>query len=489
MAPEQTSSTRLSIPRPQTRAELRDAVQGYLGITIPDARVCPHHATPWEAFCNAYFAETPWAVWKAARGLGGKSYLLAVLGWMEAVTLQSSVNILGGSGEQSERVHEYLRQFWMRPNAPVAALASDPSRRETRLAWGNSVKAQLASARSVRGSHFPRLRVDEADEVEWGILESARGQPMDKDGVGSHIVFSSTHQYADGTMTRLLREAAEQGQPIFTWCYKETLAPHGWLTEASMARFRATVSKELWRVEVELGEPSPEGRAVLPEKVEAMFQGPEERDPEGQAHELEPPAAGAVYATGADWGKQDETVIWTWRTDVYPMRLVAYAHYQRRPMPWMIEQLMERLRRYRGDAFHDATGVGTWHSDQFTEPCEDYVMVGKKRADLFMNYITAIERGEVVAPRRLLSAYHAHLYCRNKDLFSEQEAAQQAELGGGRKGHPPDPFVAAALAYAAALFSAPIGLVGGSGSSATAEGKPRAPTAVSSAASMLGRRA
>lgn len=439
--------------------------------------MCKDHSSPWQAFCNAYFAETPWAVWKAARGLGGKSYLLAVLGWMEAVTLQSSVNILGGSGEQSERVHEYLRQFWMLPNVPIAALASDPSRRETRLAWGNSVKAQLASARSVRGSHFPRLRVDEADEVEWGILESARGQPMDKDGVGSHIVFSSTHQYADGTMTRLMREAREQDMPIYSWCFRETLAPHGWLTEASMQRFRATVSKELWRVEVELGEPSPEGRAIVPELVDEMFPGADVRCTDWQYHEFEPPTPGATYATGCDWAKEiHNTSIVTFRADVHPMRLVAYESGNRKPWPWMIDRLMFRCKRFPGEAMHDKLGVGGVDRDFFTEIVEDYEMVGKKRNDLFLNYIAGIERGELRSPR-IPRFFNAHKFTTNDDLFGS--------------GHAPDDFVAGALAYVAAMsVRNPVGLVGGQ--SRTVDGQPGRPTQVPSAGAsvsgLLGRK-
>lgn len=425
------------------------------------------HAAPAQAFCDAYFARHPVMIWKAARGLGGKSLMLAALSWMEAVTLQVNVSVLGGSGAQSMRVHDYMRGFWMRPAAPIEALKDEPSRRETWLRWWNKIEVQNASPTSVRGFHGARLRIDEADEVEWGIAESARGQPMAERGAHSNVVFSSTHQNPDGTMTRLIREAAERGWPVYEWSWHDNMAPSGWLTEPAKERYRQTVSAELWRVEVELGEPSPEGRAVLPEAIEQMFclpygnkhtAGKEFRDPEGHYFEFEEPINGAWYGTGADWGKEDETVIWTFRCDCFPMRLVAYEHLKRRPMPWMIERLMARVRRYPGDAYHDATGVGTYHHDQFTEPVQNFTMVGKARHDLFSNYITAIERGEVVAPRAV-SAYHAHKYCRVIDLFTEKEAAAQNHLSAVKKGHPPDPFVAGALAYHATFFArAPLSL-------------------------------
>jgi hypothetical protein len=505
-SPSSTSRLDLRIPRPQTREELAEALYDLLGLRIPNQAVCSGHSSPWDAFCNAFFAETPWAVWKAARGLGGKSFMLAVLAWMESVTLRASVSVLGGSGEQSARVHEYLRQFWMRPQAPYEALSGDPSSHKTRLIWGNVVEAQLASPRSVRGAHPQRLRIDEADEVDWKILEAARGQAMDKDGLASHIAYSSTHQYADGTMTRLMAEAREKGMPIFEWCWRETMAPpFGWLTERAKERYRQTVSTELWRVEVELGEPSPEGRAIVPALVEEMFslgcaagvryygeakelreplviaERESYRDAEGEYFEFEPPVAGAAYATGADWGKIHETVIWTWRVDVTPMRLVAYEHMQRRPMPHMIERLMTRMRRYPGEGCHDSTGVGTYHHDSFTEPVEDYTMVGKKRNDLFSAYITAIESGECRAPR-ILSAYHAHKFCRNKDLYS----GEQAEAHGEGKGHPPDPLVAGALGYSAGLSARnPLALTGGASAQPGTAGQ--APTAQQSQQSALGQ--
>jgi hypothetical protein len=57
--------------------------------------VCPGHSTPWRAFCDAYFARTPVQVWVASRGFGGKSFLLSLLGLVEALTLGADTNLLG----------------------------------------------------------------------------------------------------------------------------------------------------------------------------------------------------------------------------------------------------------------------------------------------------------------------------------------------------------------------------------------------------------
>lgn len=450
----------------------------YLGVRIPDVAVVPGHSTPWRAFCEAYFATAPVSVWLGARALAGKTFTMAVLGWIEAVTLQAPVSILGGSKDQSDNVHQYMRQFWNRPTAPREALSSEPGKSVTRLVWGNEIKALAASQRQARGGHPPRLRLDEADELDWKVFEAIMGQPMDQKGVAAQTVISSTMQNAEGTMSKVLAMARERGWPVHTWGYQETLAPHGWLSEAQVRRKRSEMTAESWRVEVELGEPSLENLAIDRDAVTAMFVGDEVADQPWQYHEFEEPVPGVAYATGCDWAKEhDETVIWTWRPDVTPMRLVAYEHGNKRPWPFMNERLMVRMRRYPGDGYHDVLGVGSSEKDRFTEVVEDYKMVGLARNDLFLDYIAAIERGECSAPK-VASAWHAHRACRNDDLFGS--------------GHPPDPLVAAALAYQAALLARnPLGLVRSRAAGQPAQarsGQVPSPSAVTQATSLLGRK-
>ena len=123
----------------------------------------------------------------------------------------------------------------------------------------------------MRGAHPTRLLLDEIDEMKLPILEAAQGQPMDRDGVRAQTVMSSTHRYPDGTVTAMRRRAAELGWPVYQWCYRETLEPHGWLTEDQATRKRGELSRTMWATEYELQEPSAEGRAIDPAAVERMF--------------------------------------------------------------------------------------------------------------------------------------------------------------------------------------------------------------------------
>ena len=328
--------------RSGTDRDLLAFVEETFGVRIPAVACCPGHVAPAQAFCDAYFSRADVAVWKASRGFGGKSTLLALLALTEAITLQADVTVLGGSAQQSERVLEVMTLLWRAPKAPAHLLASPPAVRKTRFVWGNTITALAASQTAVRGPHPQRLRIDEADEMPLAVLDAAHGQPMDRAGVQAQTVISSTHQHPDGTMTAVLQRAAARDWPVYEWCYRDTLEPHGWLTQAQVDRKRAEVPEQTWLSEYDLQEPSAEGRAIDSEAVDWMFDpqrgtgGAAQLD-QGWEGEAPADAAEAYYAHGADWGQAvDYTVIATLRCDVRPLPLVAAYRSRRRPWPVMI---------------------------------------------------------------------------------------------------------------------------------------------------------
>lgn len=422
-----------------TEDQLRAYMAQRFGMRIPDVQVCPDHSTPWRAFADAFFARSPIAVWKASRGLGGKSHLLAALGQAEVTALGAEVKILGGSGEQAKRVHESMQQFWWSPLAPRDLLLSDPTQRSTRLSNGGTIEALLASQASVRGPHPQRFRADEVDEMDWDILEAARGMPQDSRGILSQTVLSSTHQYEDGPMTKILDEAEAKGWPVHQWCYKESMAgPDAWLTEEAKERKRAQMTSEAWDVEVELQRPNAEAKAISPAAVDRMFR----RDlgvfkgDNGEYIEIEGPQPNGEYAHGADWGRRtDWCIIWTFRTDVYPARLVAFERRGRTDWPELTALLDARQRRFGGPARHDGTGIGDVIDGFLQIPAEGLWLAGKVRQELFSGYVLGVEDGRFEAPY-IEWAYKEHKRCTHADLYGA--------------GHPPDTVVGGALA--ASLF-------------------------------------
>jgi len=206
---------------PQDDDELWHYLQVVWGMTVPRHAVCPNHQAPFDALANAYFAKSPISIWKASRGFGGKSTLMGTLCAIEAATLGAQITVLGGSASQSQRVHEVTQERWLYERAPADLVDGDPTKYMTRLKNGAWILALMASQKSVRGPHPQRLRMDEVDEMELDIFESAQGQPMNGRGLKAQTVVSSTHQYPDGTMTELLRRANEKGWPVFQWCWRE----------------------------------------------------------------------------------------------------------------------------------------------------------------------------------------------------------------------------------------------------------------------------
>jgi hypothetical protein len=418
-------------------------------VKLPNVRCCEGHRTPHEAFHHAYFAESPVIVVKASRGFGGKSFWLSTLAWTEALTLRADVNILGGSGEQSKRVNETIGGLWELPTAPREALLNETTTaQKQRLWWGNKIVALMASQASVRGPHPQRLRMDEVDEMKLGILDSAMGQPMSKGWVKFQVVLASTHQYANGTMTKILARALENGWPIFEWCYRENLEPHGWLSMAEVERKRAVLTKKMWDTEIELQEPSSEGRAIETPKVEEAFRREvplEDPLPPNK----ENPFAGPSYAHGADWAKKvNHTVVVTIRRDVKPMRVVAVSRQNKKPWPDMIRDFDDQVKAYGGTATHDNTGLGQVIHDLLTVSAEPFDMIGRQRAELLSEYISAIEHGDLIWPRdddntALAAAYSEHKYASREDIY-------KGTKDGSGKHHLPDTISAAAFAWRAA---------------------------------------
>lgn len=475
------------IPRPKDEDELHAALKKYFGVTVPRKKICEHHEAPFTAFCDAYFARSPVSVWKASRGFGGKSMLLALLSLAEATFLGAQVNLLGGSGEQSERVLNYMNGeempdcFWGAPQAPRHMITGGEEegllKKMTKLSNGGYLKALMASSRSVRGPHPQRLRLDEADEMEIGIFDSALGQPMARFGIEEQVVASSTHHYAAGTMTEILKRAGDKGWSVFEWCYKENLESNGgWLEDAMVDRKRGVVTAHMWETEYENQEPNPEGRAIDVQKCKDAFRislgefegAPQERliieppyegkEPETFCHRCKHPydigdtktefcwlcttrrrlTKRGLYATGTDWAKKkDWTIITTIRIDVHPARVVAFERTGRLDWPTMTEKHCDRVRLYKGGSAHDATGIGDVLADYMTVASEGVIMVGYARHELLSHYINAIERGNLISPR-IKHSYNEHRLASVEDVYR-----------GGEKHHLPDTMASGALAWKA----------------------------------------
>lgn len=437
----------------ETPEALRQFVDICFGIQIPDTVVIPGHSTPWQAFCDSYFAKNRVTVWEASRGLGGKSFLLAALGLINAITLRADVKVLGGSGAQSTRVQNYISDFYKKDTFLGVTMNrgvwdGEPLSTVSRFVWGNSIQALMASQTSVRGPHPQRLLLDEVDEMALPIFRAAMGQTMSKfDGEGNILIpaqttISSTHHNPDGTMTEVLKMAREKGWPVHRWSYHETSVEGGWLPKSEIEAKKAEIPSLMWTVEYELQEPTSENRAIVTDKIETMFQKSlgEYEGSAGEYVETQSPEANSRYATGADWAKgRDWTVIVTLKqverkANNIDSELIAFERRNREPWPKMINRFDKRVNRFKGDAAHDQTGIGDVVHDYLSVDATGIIMQGNARKKLFSDYITAIEDGRIISPM-IMSMYSEHKYASYDDLYGS--------------GHPPDSIVAGAMAWSA----------------------------------------
>ncbi len=263
---------------------------------------------------------------------------------------------------------------------------------------------------------------DEIDEMDIKILDAALGQPMSKNGIKAQTVLSSTWQNPNGTMTEILNRARRQGYRVYRWCMEETKQPHGWLSPEDIENKKKTVTEYMWLTEYCLASPTAESRAIHPDSLKlifdeklGVFEGrigerieidplmPEERS----AWEKKRAKEGindwlpdyVKFISGADWAKEkDNTVIYVFREDCKPHRLVAFYRMARAPWPVMVEKFDEFNKKYHPRSYHDNTGLGDVIDDYLTTASRGINMVGRTRKDMLSNAINKIERAEIIMP-------------------------------------------------------------------------------------------
>ena len=433
---------------PKTEDELYHLVRALWGHTVPRNKVCPDHDAPFDAFATAYFSREPQILIHGSRGLAGKSRTLSLLGLTMATVLGGDVNIVGGSLNQSNNIHETMRDAWESKHAPKYML-KDSSQTIVRLTNGAAIRPLTASQKTVRGPHPPFLLLDEIDEMDQAILDAAKGQPMPQKNwkgeiLNAQTAMSSTWQYPDKTFASEYQRFKDENLPIFTWCYKDTANPiDGWLSSEFIAQKKREIPREMWRVEYDLGEPSIGNRAFDSDKVEETFSLPAPTEEQTikvardfEQYEFAPYREDKEYVIAADWAKeQDFTVITVWDCTHLPMTLVYYMRLRRMPYPVMIGYFNRLLGKYNAEAIHDSTGLGNVVQDYLDIRARGFLMTGVKRDNMLSEYVNAVESDKVRAPR-IESMYKAHLYASVDDLYSR-----------AKEFHLPDEVCSAALAW------------------------------------------
>lgn len=231
----------LRMIEPRTRAEL----EGYCRVVL-DMRV-PRGA-PLAYLCHSFLGEGVAAgagrdciVW-ANRG-GGKTRLGAVATYLDLMFRPGiQVLILGGSLEQSGRMHQHLRALFTRPEFEDLT-AKGITERTIQLRNGSRVDILSQSERSVRGWHVHTLRCDEVDLFEPEVWSAAqfvtKREALNGRMTGGVIEVFSTMHRPFGLMQELVRGSVRQGRRVFRWSLVDVLEKCGEERECEGCGLRA----------------------------------------------------------------------------------------------------------------------------------------------------------------------------------------------------------------------------------------------------------
>jgi hypothetical protein len=214
--------------RPMTKKDLKNYVKVFLGIDIPDKKICPEHNSPMEYLWHSFFADfatqkrinADAVVW--ANRSGGKTKLAAVATLLDCVFKPNcQVRILGGSGEQSNRMYEYLLGFLQKGFDEF--LSGKILKTECRFTNNSAVEVLTQSPMSVRGQHTHKLRCDEVELFDNDVFAAAKFTTQSTDGLLAAMETISTMHRPYGLMQKIVSSANQFDTPIFKWCMWEVI--------------------------------------------------------------------------------------------------------------------------------------------------------------------------------------------------------------------------------------------------------------------------
>ena len=166
------------------------------------------------------------ALWHGPRG-SGKSFLSAIDTHLcSRFHPRHETKILGGSKAQSEQIYQALGETVLRGRGDFGGDAAAITRLlKTEAVYANDSRVSIlaASPTSVRGPHVPSLKLDEVDEIDPDVRESALGMVMELRGCRASVLMTSTWHRLGGPMSTLIDRGRGGDFPFFTYCIFEVL--------------------------------------------------------------------------------------------------------------------------------------------------------------------------------------------------------------------------------------------------------------------------
>lgn len=187
---------------------------------IADQAVCEGHSSPMDVMEAMVFDRPSNMLTLGPRG-SGKSHGAAFATHLDSIRFDNhGTKILGGSEAQSRQVYHALGDFRQRVGRYEPLM--EFTKEQATYCTGSTVSYVAASSKSVRGPHVPTLRLDEVDEMDADIRESAYGMCMDL-GANASVTMTSTWHKVGGPMGELLKKGDDGAFPVHRYCVWEVL--------------------------------------------------------------------------------------------------------------------------------------------------------------------------------------------------------------------------------------------------------------------------
>ncbi|UCC96309.1 MAG: hypothetical protein JSW66_10730 [Phycisphaerales bacterium] len=216
------------LKRPGTKAQLRNYVRSHLRLDVPDRRICDDHQSPLDYLAHGFFLDakkrrktnSDAIVW--ANRAGGKTQLASVATLLDCLFKPGChVRILGGSGEQSSRLYNYVQHFL---NLGYSDFLDKPALKSGCVFKnGSTIEMLTQSATSVRGQHVQKLRCDEVELFDPDVLAAAKFTTISSSSARASMEMISTMHKPYGLMSREVAQAERSGCSVFKWCLWETI--------------------------------------------------------------------------------------------------------------------------------------------------------------------------------------------------------------------------------------------------------------------------
>jgi len=209
--------------RPKNRKQLREYLQTYLDLDLPNKSICEEHQSPldyaWYAFNADFTRPAPInadaVVW-ANRG-GGKTKLAAALTLLDSIFKPGCQSrILSGSGDQAGRMYDYLIDF-VRKEFEHLTCGRITS---TLCCFTNKSRIEVLkqSETSVRSHHVHKVRCDEVELFKQRVFEAAKFTTQSTLKIIAAFEVISTMNKSYGLMRKIVKQADKIQTPIFKWC-------------------------------------------------------------------------------------------------------------------------------------------------------------------------------------------------------------------------------------------------------------------------------